>query len=90
MEGIRQAGEEKRADLKEYLQSAGPAVNYKKSEQVWDNYYKTMFTLKTVASDIRGTREDAAEIIKKVSEDTLALYKGLALYLGSQENLGTG
>ena len=68
LEGIRKIALEKKGDLKEHLSSAGPALNYKKTEQVWDNYYKSMFTLKTVAGDTRATREEAAEVLKKVGE----------------------
>lgn len=57
---------EQRSALKEHVQSVGPAINYKKAEQVWDSYYKTMYTLKSVAADIRATKEVAAEVIKKV------------------------
>ena len=66
LDAIRKAGEEAKPALKTHLQEAGPAVNYKRTEQVWDNYYKTLFTLKAVASDVKAAKEEANELVKKV------------------------
>jgi TFIIF-interacting CTD phosphatase-like protein len=54
--------------LKEHVQSVGPALNYRKTEQMWDSYYSTVYTLKRVSADIKATKEVAAEAVKKVRE----------------------
>lgn len=66
LEEIRKEGENQKEALKQHMQEAGPALNYRKAEQVWDNYYKTMFTLKTVSQDLRQAVNEASEILKKV------------------------
>ena len=67
LDEIRKEGEDQRAALREHVETTGPALNYKKVEQVWDNYYKTMFTLKTVSLNLRKAGSDASELITKVS-----------------------
>ena len=49
------------------MEMTRPALNYKKVEQVWDNYYKTMFTLKTVWLHVRKAGSGASELITEVS-----------------------
>ena len=46
----------------------GPALNYKKSEQVWDNYHKTIFSLMSVSQELRQSAKEATELMEKVRQ----------------------
>ena len=52
----------------QHIHDTGVAINYRKAEQVWNHYYRTMFSLKTVAADLRRARSEAAELREKVRE----------------------
>lgn len=80
MEKIRKTGEEQVSALKDHMAEVGPALNYKKADQVWDNYYKTMYTLKWVWQDTKATRQQAADIIQKVSGKYVVANRLLQVY----------
>ena len=48
------------------MATVGPALNYKKSEQVWDNFHTTIFTLGCISREIKMAGQEAADLAKKV------------------------
>ncbi len=68
IEKIRSEGLLEKEALRQNLHDKGVAANYRAADQVWDNYYKTLFSLKTVAADLKKARAEAAELKDKVNK----------------------
>lgn len=66
LEKLRSAGEEGKTGLQEHIATMGTGLNYRRTEQVWENYYKTIFTLGCVSKEIREAGQQAAQLAKKV------------------------